>query len=573
MMGTGTDHHEYSQYEPFLNGWRIVRKIGQGSIGRVFEIARDDEPEERAALKIIRLPDGPDEVKRAISSGVSRENLPVYYDKLTRTFVNEYEFMDRLKDNDHIVAYCNHKIIPHEDGIGNDILIQMELLRPLIDYALDHEIDAEDVLDLGLDISNALMACEEAGVLHRDIKPDNIFVSEDGVYKLGDFGVARIIEETEMNLSHKGTLVYMAPEVYRGEDYGMTADIYSLGLVMYKYLNNGRLPFMPRYPQEVVYEDNEKALNKRVRKETLSPPENGSLQLQAAVMKACAADTADRYKTAADFHKELERVREGVRDSGNSTGIARALTPMSLKQGRKTRKRLLTAAVLLLIFAAAGTVWAVIPKEVKDITGIESGEKIYIGESLSPEYVIEPDWFKDETISFASSDEDVITVNGEGELTANRVGEADIQLSAREYTETVRISVIPKVSKISGVDSDISIIEGETTQLKPSLSPDKFSKEPIFYGTSDPNVADVTDEGLIVGVTPGTASVEISAGGCTKKVTVTVETKQEPVYYNNSAGSSSGSGSGSSGSKSSKKSEKKSSSNGYIDDIDDEYFD
>ncbi|MBQ3291531.1 MAG: protein kinase [Mogibacterium sp.] len=567
-MNAGTDNKEYRQYEPFLNGWKIERKIGQGSIGRVFEITKAAVPEQRAALKVIRLPEDQEEVRRALSSGVSKENLPTYYDKLTQTFVNEYEFMERLKDNDHIVTYGNHMIIPHEDGLGNDILIRMELLHPLIDHALDHEMDEEDVLKLGLDITDALMACEAAGVLHRDIKPDNIFVTEDGEYKLGDFGVARIIEETEMNLSHKGTLVYMAPEVYRGEGYGMPADIYSLGLVMYKYLNNGRLPFMPSYPEEVVYEDNEKALGRRVRKEELPPPENGSPYLKAAVLKACAADVADRYKTAAEFHKALEVIRDGMHSGGR--GFTGTLAALQLRMGRKARRRLLIVAAVLILAVAAGAVWAMIPKEIEDISGIESGAEIYIGESLSPEYIIEPDWFKDEMIDFASSDETIFTVNDAGEITAAGVGEADLLLSSGEYKETVSISVVPKVSKIKGVESEIRIIEGETNQLKPVLSPDEFSKEPVSYDSSDPNVAAVTEEGLIVGVSPGTASVDISAGGCTKSVTVTVETKPEPVYYNNTAGTS---GSKSGKSKTSKKSNKESSKNGYIDDIDDEYFD
>ena len=553
MSGTGAENPEYAKYEQHLGGWKIVRKIGQGSIGRVFEICRCDDPGWRAALKVISLPGDEEEIKRALSSGVTPETLPQYYNRLLMDFVNEYGFMERLQGNDYIVTYGSHVIIPHEDGIGGDILIRMELLRPLIDYALDHETDEADVLSMGLDLSDALMACEEAGVLHRDIKPDNIFVSDDGVYKLGDFGIARIIEETEMNLSHKGTFAYMAPEVYRGEEYGIPADIYSLGLVMYKYLNNGRLPFMPKFPEELVYDDSEKAFNRRVRKETLPPPMNGSPELQAVVLKSCSANTADRYRTAAEMHKALEDVRDGVFEAKHS-----------VLKGRKVS----WAAVFLAVLAAAGAaVWAFIPKEITAITGVEQGEEIYIGETISPEYAVEPDWFKDEPVSFASSDESVITVDEEGRITATGVGDADLKLSARDHTENIRINVVPKVEEIGGIEPEISLIERETVILKPELSPEKFAEEPVSYDSSNAEVAAVTDEGLVIAVSPGTATVRLSAGGCSRDILVTVEAEPEPVRYDSSDSKSK------SKSKPKSNSKSKSKSDGYIDDIDDEYFD
>ena len=573
-MSTAEDNTEYSKYEAFLDGWRIVRKIGQGSIGKVYEISSSSDPAERAALKIIRLPDGPEDVKRALSSGVRQEDLPQYYSRLMQTFMNEYEFMEKLRGSEHIVAYDSHVIIPHEDGIGGDILIRMELLRPLIDHVLDDEPDEEDVLRMGLDISEALMACEEADMLHRDIKPDNIFVSEEGSYKLGDFGVARIIEETEMNLSHKGTLAYMAPEVFRGEEYGMAADIYSLGLVMYKYLNNGRLPFMPGFPEKVVYEDSEKAFSRRVRKEAIPAPENGSPELQEVVLKACATEVNDRYKTASELHEALEQVNSDVQ-ADREKAVRRAR-----RYDKRSRRRITAAVILMILAAAAASAWALIPKEVTDIKGPEQGEEIYIGESISPEYEIEPEWFKDEKISFDSSDEKVFTVDEEGRISAGEVGEADLELSARGYSESIRICVVPKVTEIGGVEPELSITEGETAQLEPVLSPEKFRKEPVSFETSDSEVAAVTDEGLIVAITPGTATVKLSAGGCNKEVKVTVESKPVPVYYDTdkSVKGSKSKKTSKTGSKSSKKSGKsnsgsKSGGKGVIDDIDDEYFD
>ena len=81
---------------------------------------------------------------------------------------------------------------------------------------------------------------------------------------LGDFGIARIAEKTQMNMSRKGTYSFMAPEVYLGQSYDASIDVYSLGVVMYMYMNDGRVPFMPYYPEPVSAGDQEKAFISRV---------------------------------------------------------------------------------------------------------------------------------------------------------------------------------------------------------------------------------------------------------------------------------------------------------------------
>ena len=121
-------------------------------------------------------------------------------------------------------------------GIGWDILIQMELLTPLNQYIRDHVVTRQDVIRLGIDLCKALELCQKYNIIHRDVKPENIFISETGDFKLGDFGIARTVEKTTSGLSKKGTYTYMAPEVYKGEAYGTTVDIYSLGIVLYRLL-------------------------------------------------------------------------------------------------------------------------------------------------------------------------------------------------------------------------------------------------------------------------------------------------------------------------------------------------
>lgn len=119
----------------------------------------------------------------------------------------------------------------------------MELLTPLNEYYAEHPPTEKDILRLGIDICRALEMCAKNKIIHRDVKPSNIFISPNGDYKLGDFGVARRIEATCGAFSKKGTYDYMAPEVYRDAIYDTRADLFSLGIVLYKLMNSGRIPF------------------------------------------------------------------------------------------------------------------------------------------------------------------------------------------------------------------------------------------------------------------------------------------------------------------------------------------
>ena len=115
----------------------------------------------------------------------------------------------------------------------------------------------KETIKLGIDLCKALEYCQQLNIIHRDIKPENIFVSRFGDFKLGDFGIARELEKTMSSLSKKGTYSYMAPEMYKGERYDNSVDIYSLGIVLYKIMNKNRLPFLNLEKQLITYRDKE----------------------------------------------------------------------------------------------------------------------------------------------------------------------------------------------------------------------------------------------------------------------------------------------------------------------------
>ena len=339
---------DYKKYEPIFGSWHITRRLGQGSEGQLFEITRKDAlgHVSDSALKAITIPGDEDAQKAILARGIRREDLEEYYQEALSDNVREYRLMYKLKGSSYIVSYEDHQIIRHTDDAGWDILIRLEELTPLIDHVLENPLTPEGVCRMGIDICRGLTFCQENSIIHRDIKPENIFVAPSGNYKLGDFGIAQILEYTHTAYSRKGTYTYMAPEVFRGLGYGSTVDIYSLGLVMYKYLNDGRGPFLPPYPEMFTTEDEELALAKRISGKELPPPRCGSERLKGIVLKACSARVDDRYQKAEDMLAELEDVLAsgdcGVDESAEGSAIRGTVpgrTPAGAQRtGRRERK-------------------------------------------------------------------------------------------------------------------------------------------------------------------------------------------------------------------------------------------
>src|SRR5215210_2774338 len=164
------------------------------------------------------------------------------------------------------------------------------------------------VIGLGLQVADALRFAHEHGVIHRDVKPHNILLTEAGDARVADFGIARAANATTSSQSNPlmGTAGYMSPEQAKGESVGQASDLYSLGVVLYEALT-GELPYsaedpvalamkhvheLPRFPREV---------NPEVPKD-----------LAALTLKLLAKRPEDRYPNASALVEDLERVRYGL---------------------------------------------------------------------------------------------------------------------------------------------------------------------------------------------------------------------------------------------------------------------
>ncbi|MDO4616733.1 MAG: protein kinase [Lachnospiraceae bacterium] len=286
--------------------------IGRGSYGVVYKAVRRTATfESRAAIKIISIPSNSAEIDSLHSEGFDADSTRKYLQEIVSDYVAEIELMESLKTAKNIVSIEDFQVVEREGSIGWDIYIRMELLESLGNYWRTRQLTEKDVIKLGRDICEALKICEKTGIMHRDIKPENILVNEFGDFKLGDFGIARKMDLLSHGLSKKGTPNYMAPEVATGLVYDNRADLYSLGIVLYYLLNEGRLPFLEAADQ-LSPAARGRAIDRRMRGEKLLPPSGASGAMADLVLRACAYDPNQRFASAEEMDAALRAVEQGT---------------------------------------------------------------------------------------------------------------------------------------------------------------------------------------------------------------------------------------------------------------------
>ena len=299
--------------------WHECVLLGEGSFGKVYKAEREALGTKfYSAIKVLSVPKSSQDIEQERKQGLSDNEIHQYFASVVQDLVNEIVLMESLKGARNIVGIDDYQIIERTDEIGWDIFIRMELLTPFEDVMKMPEFSYIDVLRMGIDICSALEMCEYNGIVHRDIKPDNIFVSKYGEYKLGDFGISRQLDKTQANMSRKGTLNFMAPEVYKGEPYGSSVDTYSLGLVLYKLLNGNRLPFISSNAENLSFTERQEAFERRIRGETLPYIGEISQGLNYILQKACSYTPANRYISATEMKNDLIAEAQGIFGYGYS---------------------------------------------------------------------------------------------------------------------------------------------------------------------------------------------------------------------------------------------------------------
>lgn len=294
-----TSEHEKMLPERWSD-WRLGELIGEGSFASVYKAVRTDEAgTSYSAIKVLRVPQGGKKEK----------------------YIDEIKTMLSLKGHPNIVSIEDYATVHQEDG--DLILIRMELLKPLDKAVAEGDFDEEQAIKVGIDICNALEHCHKKNILHLDIKPSNIFISNEGYYKLGDFGISRSEDDLTETLPSEFTPNFMGPELYNlltnsgysnqsqdeFDSIGIQYDLYSLGMVLYWLRNNQKAPFLPE-KKILSPQDRKDAFHRRMNGEQLPPLENTSAAFSKVIFKASAYKQKDRYSNPSEMKSDLEKIQQ-----------------------------------------------------------------------------------------------------------------------------------------------------------------------------------------------------------------------------------------------------------------------
>lgn len=319
--------------------WSIERMLGSGQYGRVYKASKSDgKYTSYSAIKVITVPADPAEADMLCKNdGIDRDSSRTYFKEIVDGFLNEIRTMDSFKNCPNIVRIEDYKVYEAEDTVSWDIFIRMELLTPVNEYFFNKTPTEEQAAQLGIDICSAIEVLSKKNIVHRDIKPENVFINKNGNYKLGDFGTARVLSEYSLSMTQRvGTPYYMAPEIYVSTKYDSRADIYSLGIVLYRLLNKNRLPFLDSEKQLLSPSERQTAFMKRISGEKLTPPRQASPEMADIILKACAFDPKDRFATATEMKKALQKLIKP--DEGREA-------PTAKRKPKKIRKAPLIAGL------------------------------------------------------------------------------------------------------------------------------------------------------------------------------------------------------------------------------------
>ena len=299
----------FERIREFWPEWTIEQQIGADSFSTVYRASSyiDGKPV-YSAIRLITIPNHPADIDEIRSSGNDTESIREYYSRIVRNCVNQISLTMNLRESPNIVSIEDYYVYEHPDEIRWDIFIRSEYLTSLSDFIIQNELDEKAVCKLGIDLCQAISICQKRGIIHRDIKPDNIFISQNGDYKLGNFGFAGTLSRTSGSMPSFDTDDYMAPEMLQQRGYDSTVDIYALGMVMYKLLNNNRMPFIDAESDHISANDKKQALENRLNGDNLPAPAHASTEMSIAILKACRFEPSQRYQSADEMRSQLHKV-------------------------------------------------------------------------------------------------------------------------------------------------------------------------------------------------------------------------------------------------------------------------
>jgi len=314
----------------FANRYQIIEELGKGGMGRVYKVL-DRETKEKIALKLIK----PD-------IAADKKTVERFRNELTSARKISHKNVCRMYDlgKEKGSYFITMEFVPGED------------LKSFIRRAAP--LSTARTISIAKQVCDGLAEAHQLGVVHRDLKPQNIMIDKQGNVRVMDFGIARSVQSKKITGEGVmiGTPEYMSPEQVEGKEVDHRSDIYSLGIIMYEMLT-GKVPFEGETPLAIAMKHksetpkNPNELNSQI-------PED----LSHIILKCLEKDPEKRYQRSEELRSELENTEKGIPTTDKIIPKKKPLTSRELTVTFGMKKVLLPVLVVLLVITAGLIIWS-----------------------------------------------------------------------------------------------------------------------------------------------------------------------------------------------------------------------
>ncbi len=317
----------------FAGRYQIIEELGKGGMGKVYKVF-DTRIKEKVALKLI---------KPEVAS--DRETI--------ERFNNELRLSRKVRHKN----VCGMFDIGEAEG---SYFITMEYvhgedLKSMI--RMSTGLTVGTVLSVGKQVCDGLAEAHSLGVVHRDLKPQNIMIDKGGNAKIMDFGIARSIREKGITGPSVliGTPEYMSPEQAEPKEVDQRSDIYSLGIILYE-MATGRVPFKGDTALSIAMK-HKGEIPKNPKQFNPNIPDD----LSGAILKCLEKDKAARYQTAEDVRSELDKIEKGIPTAERVVPDKKALTSREITVKFSLRKLFVPALIFIALIIIGAILWRIVP--------------------------------------------------------------------------------------------------------------------------------------------------------------------------------------------------------------------
>jgi serine/threonine protein kinase/Flp pilus assembly protein TadD len=330
-----TPKEELTTGSTFAGRYQIIEELGRGGMGKVYK-ALDAEVNEKIALKLIKPEIAADK-------------------KTIDRFRNELKFARKIRHKNVCQMYDlgtaeGAYFITMEYVVGEDL---KRLIRKM------GHLSPGQAISIAKQVCDGMVEAHKLGVVHRDLKPQNVMVDEEGDARIMDFGVARSIEGKSITGAGVmiGTPDYMSPEQVDGKDVDQRTDIYSLGVILYEMVT-GQTPFEGDTPFTIGVKH---------KSETPKNPKEINTQipddLSRVILRCLEKDKDSRYQSAGEVRSELINIEKGIPTTERIVPERKPLTSREITVQVSMKKLLIPALIVLAIAIIAVLIWQLLPEK------------------------------------------------------------------------------------------------------------------------------------------------------------------------------------------------------------------